>query len=170
MKKGLSIRMMALAGILGAFSVVLGMTPIGFIPLPFFPGVNATTMHIPVIIGGILGGPVVGFFIGLIFGVSSFMRATNPFFLDPLVSILPRLLIGVSSYYTYKYTKNSVLTSIVGTATNTGGVLGMLYLRGYLPAVAVLGLASTNGLAEVVISSIIVYSVIKASKKFNVNS
>lgn len=166
MKKRLSIRMMALAGILGAFSVVISMTPIGYIPLPFFPGVNATTMHIPVIVGGILGGPMVGFFVGLIFGVSSFMRATSPFFLDPLVSVLPRLLIGMTSYYTYKFTKNSIATAIVGTATNTGGVLGMIYLRGYLPKAAVLGIASTNGLAEVVISSIIVYAVIKATKKF----
>ncbi len=166
MKKRLSIRMMALAGILGAFSVVISMTPIGYIPLPFFPGVNATTMHIPVIVGGILGGPMVGFFVGLIFGVSSFMRATSPFFLDPLVSVLPRLLIGMTCYYTYKFTKNSIATAIVGTATNTGGVLGMIYLRGYLPKAAVLGIASTNGLAEVVISSIIVYAVIKATKKF----
>ncbi len=166
MKKRLSVKMMTLAGILGAFSVVISMTPIGYIPLPFFPGVNATTMHIPAIVGGILGGPVVGFFVGLIFGVSSFMRATSPFFLDPLVSVAPRLLIGITSYYTYKYTKNSVAAAIVGTATNTGGVLGMIYLRGYLPKAAVLGIASTNGLAEVAISSIIVYAVIKASKKF----
>jgi uncharacterized membrane protein len=142
------------------------MTQVGYIPLPFFPGVNATTMHIPVIIAGILGGPLVGFFVGLIFGVSSFMRATIPLFSDPLVSVLPRLFIGITSYYTYKYTKNSVASAIVGTATNTGGVLGMIYLGGYLPRAAVLGIAATNGIAEVVVSSIIVYAVIRASKKF----
>jgi len=166
-KKNTSIRIMALAGILGAFSVVISMTPIGYIPLPFFPGVNATTMHIPVIVGGILGGPLVGLFVGLIFGTSSFLRATSPFFLDPLVSILPRLVIGITSYYTYKYTKNSILTAIIGTITNTGGVLGMIYLRGYLPKAAIIGLASTNGLAEVVISAIIVYAAVKATKKMS---
>ncbi|SDK87965.1 ECF transporter S component [Natronincola ferrireducens] len=160
----ISTKKMAVAGMLGGFSVTLSMTPIGYIPIPFFVGVNATTMHIPVIIGAILGGPMIGTFVGMIFGVSSFLRATNPFFADPLVAILPRLLIGIITYYTYKLTNNPIIAAILGTITNTLGVLSLIYLRGYLPREIVLGIAGTNGVAEVIVSSLVVYAVVKVAK------
>ena len=68
-------------------------------------------MHIPVIIGAIMEGPVVGGFIGLIFGLFSIYQAlTNPtpvsfVFLNPLVSVIPRILIGIVSYYVYNALK-----------------------------------------------------------------
>ncbi len=166
----LSTKKVAIAGMLGAFSVVLSMTPIGYIPIPFFVGVNnATTMHIPVIIGAILGGPIVGVLVGLIFGISSFLRVGTPFFADPLVSVLPRVLIGVTSYYTYRAFKSPVAAAVVGTLTNTVGVLSMAYLRGYLPLTAVVGVAATNGIAEVVVSSIIVFIVMKGLKNYKID-
>lgn len=158
-----STKKMAIAGMLGGFSVALSMTPIGYIPVPFL-GINATTMHIPVIIGAILGGPMTGTFVGMIFGISSFLRATTPFFADPLVAILPRLLIGFMSYYTYRLSKNSIVTAVVGTLTNTVGVLGMVYLRGYLPLEAVLSVAAINGITESVVSALIIYAIVKAMK------
>ncbi len=164
-----STKKIAITGMLGAFSVVLSMTPIGYIPIPFFVGVEATTMHIPVIIGAILGGPIVGTVVGLIFGVSSFLRAGTPFFADPLVSIFPRLFIGVISYYSYKAFKYPVVAAIAGTLTNTVGVLSMIYLRGYLPLAAVVGVAGLNGTAEVIISSIIIYIVMKALKNYKID-
>lgn len=103
-KKSLSVKKIAVVGILGAISAVLGMTPLGFIPVG---PTSATTMHIPVIIGAIMEGPVVGALIGLIFGLFSMFRAiTNPtpvsfVFLNPLVSVVPRVLIGIFSYYSY---------------------------------------------------------------------
>jgi len=163
----MSTKKVTIAGMLGAFSVVLSMTPIGFIPIPML-GVNATTMHIPVIIGAILGGPFVGTIVGLIFGISSFLRVGSPFFADPLVSILPRLFIGVMSYYTYKAFKHSIPAAIVGTLTNTLGVLSMVYLRGYLPLTAVIGIATLNGITEAIVSSIIVYIVMKALKNYKI--
>jgi len=160
---------MAIAGMLGGLSIALSMTPIGYIPIPFL-GISATTMHIPVIIGAILGGPVIGTFVGIIFGISSLLRATTPFFADPRVAILPRLFIGVTSYYTYKISKNSILAAIVGTATNTLGVLSMVYFLGYLPLEVVLGVASVNGITEIIISSFIVYAVVKGMKNINKQS
>lgn len=104
-KKHLSTRNMVLIGLLGAITVVLGQTPLGFIPIG---PLNATTMHIPVIIGAILEGPVVGAFVGLIFGLSSMFNAitrpTSPIsfvFIHPLISVLPRILIGFIAYYIY---------------------------------------------------------------------
>lgn len=66
-------------------------------------------MHIPVIIAAILEGPVVGGFVGLIFGLSSMYTAATIFaglptafvFLNPLVSVFPRILIGIAAHYAY---------------------------------------------------------------------
>ncbi len=68
---------MAIIGVLGAISIILGMTPLGFIPVG---PTRATIMHIPVIIGGaIMEGPLVGGIVGLIFGLFSMFQAyTNP--------------------------------------------------------------------------------------------
>ncbi len=108
-EKGISVRKMAIIGVLGAISAVLGMTPLGFIPVG---PTRATIMHIPVIIGAVMEGPIVGGFVGLIFGLFSIFQAvTNPtpvsfVFLNPLVSVLPRVLIGIISFYVYNTLKN----------------------------------------------------------------
>lgn len=99
-------RALVIAAMLGAITIVLGLTPLGFIPLGV---INATTMHIPVIIAGIIEGPVIGAIVGLIFGVSSLLNAllknATPVafvFYNPIISVLPRVLIGITSYYAYK--------------------------------------------------------------------
>ena len=97
-------RKLVISAMLGAITIVLGLTPLGFIPLGVM---NATTMHIPVIIAAILEGPIVGAAVGLIFGVSSMVKAftmplpTSFVFWNPLIAVLPRVLIGVVSYYLY---------------------------------------------------------------------
>lgn len=103
-KNVVNVRQMTIIGVLGAISIVLGMTPLGFIPIG---PTKATIMHIPVIIGGILEGPLVGGLVGLIFGLFSIFQAiTNPtpvsfVFLNPIISVVPRVLIGVVAYYIY---------------------------------------------------------------------
>lgn len=90
-----------LAGVFSALTILLGLFPsVGLIPVPT-PAGNATTLHIPAILGGILGGPIVGAVVGLTFGLFSFLRATLPLFKDPLVAILPRLFIGVVAWAVY---------------------------------------------------------------------
>ena len=108
-KKKLGTRQLTIVGMLSAISVVLGLTGYGFIPLPF---AKATIMHIPVIIGAIIEGPIVGMLIGLIFGLFSILQnimAPNILsfaLINPLVSILPRILIGLTSYYVYNFFKS----------------------------------------------------------------
>ncbi|WP_077368901.1 ECF transporter S component [Anaerosalibacter sp. Marseille-P3206] len=103
-KKNFDVKKMAVVGVLGGISVALGLTPLGFIPVG---PTKATIMHIPVIIGAIMEGPVVGGLVGLIFGLFSILQAfMNPtpvsFMLyNPLISVLPRVLIGIVSYYVY---------------------------------------------------------------------
>ena len=108
-RKNLTVRKMTIVGVLGGLSIALGLTPLGFIPVG---PTRATIMHIPVIIGAIMEGPVVGGLIGLIFGLlSMFQAATNPtpvspVFLNPLVSVLPRILIGIVAHYSYKWARD----------------------------------------------------------------
>ncbi len=173
-------------GMLSAICVVLGLTGYGFIPLP---GAKATIMHIPVIIGSIIGGPMVGMTIGLIFGIFSIMQnimAPNILsfaFINPLVSVLPRVLIGFTSYYVYKlnFTKNDSLkiglATVVGSLTNTFGVLTMIYIlyaakfaasKGIDPSIAaktIYSIAIINGVPEAIIATIITIPVILSIKK-----
>ena len=95
------VRRIVVSGALGGVAIVLGATRLGFIPVPT-PAASATIMHIPAIIGGILEGWGVGAIIGAIFGIFSFLQSTTPIFKDPLVAILPRLFIGVTSFFVYQ--------------------------------------------------------------------
>ena len=71
--KKMDVRKMAIIGVLAAISIMLSMTPLGFIPIG---PTNATIMHIPVIIGAILEGPVVGIVVGFIFGATSLIKSS----------------------------------------------------------------------------------------------
>ncbi|WP_257351655.1 ECF transporter S component [Pseudalkalibacillus decolorationis] len=172
MERGLTTRKIVIAGVLGAVAILLGVTRLGFIPVPTAAG-NATIMHVPAIIGGVMQGPFVGLVIGLIFGVSSFLDATIPLFKDPLVAILPRLFIGVTAYLSYislrrinEYAAIGV-AGFVGAFTNTLLVLTMAVIRGYIaPGVAVT-IAVTNGIPEAIVSVIITLAVVVAWKKLD---
>jgi len=157
----LSIRKIVMSGILGAVSILLGVTGLGFIPVPT-PAGHATIMHVPAILGGVLEGPIVGMLSGAIFGIFSFLRATSPMFTDPLIAIFPRLFIGVTAYYAYVATKRIhpvlayVLAGAVGTATNTILVLGMASLRGFFPPSVALSIGVLHGVPAVIVAAILV--------------
>ncbi len=68
-------RKIVITGILGALTIFLSLTPLGFWS---FGPVSATILHVPVIIGAVIEGPVVGVVVGLIFGVFSMIRAPLP--------------------------------------------------------------------------------------------
>lgn len=158
----LNIRKVAVTGILSALSIALNFTPLGFMLVPGLQ-VQITLMHIPVIIGAILEGPVVGAFIGMVFGLFSLYQATvTPLpiafaFINPLVSVLPRVLIGLVAYYVYA-SLNKIfnerrrpisvgVSAVLATATNTIGVLGMIYIfyaQRYIDALGLTGKVSTG--------------------------
>lgn len=184
--KKFGTRQIAVIGMLSAISVVLGATGFGFIPLPM---AKATVMQIPVVIGAILEGPIVGVTVGLIFGLFSIVQnLTNPssilYFalINPLVSVLPRMLIGVTTYYSYKIPlKNDLvktgIAAAVGSLTNTVGVLGMIYIlyaaqyaekmkiEASTAATAIFGVALTNGVPEAVVCVLITIPVVLAVRK-----
>ena len=66
---------MSLAGIFTAIIIAMSVVPfLGYIPLGFM---NATIIHVPVIIGAIILGPKYGAYLGLVFGVTSLVKATG---------------------------------------------------------------------------------------------
>src|SRR5918911_111747 len=75
----LNTRRIVITGVLAAVAILLGITRLGFIPVPNVSG-NATIMHVPAIVGGALEGPVVGAIVGGIFGIFAFIEAQVPFF------------------------------------------------------------------------------------------
>jgi uncharacterized membrane protein len=161
-------RAVVTTGILSAIAILLGLTQWGFIPFP--TGVQATILHIPAIIGGIVVGWPGGALIGLIFGVFSFLWSTVPLFKDPLVSIVPRVFIGITAYLAYvglrRFNDTVALTvsAVVGTLTNSLLVLGMAVLRQYMPPELALTILIGNGIPECIVAAIIVVAVVKALK------
>lgn len=157
----LTTERIVIAGVLAAITIILGVVPgLGFIPLPNITG-GATTEHIPTILGGIVGGPIVGIFSGLVFGVLSFLRATNALFKDPLVAILPRLFIGLTSWATfaalvrYNRTAAAAIAGFVGSATNTVLVVTMIIVRGYAPAQVIIPLVALQATLEAIVAAIL---------------
>ena len=138
----LSIRRIVISGVLGAITLLMGWTSIGFIPVPTLAG-HATVMHIPAIIGGVLEGWVVGGILGLLFGLASFLQATIPIFKDPLVAILPRLFIGVTAYFAYVAIRRSGKYVALGAVVVAGALVGTLVYQ-------IMGLFSSEPIAALV--------------------
>ena len=91
-------------------TIILIMTfvdPLGYIP---FGAVRLTLIHIPVIVGGIILGRKYGLILGLIFGLGSMVRSMfeytfNAPFINPLVSVLPRMIFGFFVFDIYLFFK-----------------------------------------------------------------
>ena len=123
-EKGFSVRKIVVSGVLAAIAILLGWTRLGFIPVPTLAG-NATIMHVPAIVGGVMEGWVVGGIIGTIFGLFSFINATVPLFKDPLVAILPRIFIGITPYFAYRALRSASTTWVTLFALALIAVAGL---------------------------------------------
>ncbi|WP_290034247.1 ECF transporter S component [Ligilactobacillus cholophilus] len=153
----------------------LGNIPIG--PL------SITLIHITVITAAIVLGPKDGMLIGAIWGLITWIRAfvwpTSPIavicFTNPLISVLPRILVGATSGYSYLKLKNKinnklsmVIAAAIGSMTNTLLVLGQIYIfyhnqapklysvnvKELLPYL--LGVVGTNGIPEMLAAMFLV--------------
>lgn len=132
-------RKIALTGMFGALSILLAITPLGYIQLAGV--INITIIHVPVILATILAGPVAGVIDGFIFGTTSCIRAalmsapTSYMFRNPLVSILPRMLFPLFVWLVYwglsklpKMPKviSGAVSAAFGTFMHTFLVMGMI--------------------------------------------
>lgn len=143
---------MAGVAMMAAIVVLLANTPLGMIPLVV---TKATTVHIPVILGAILFGPLAGGILGGVFGICSviintFTPALTSFAFSPFMSttglsgavkalwvaVCCRILIGVAAGWLWKalsHTRmnNWTALSIVGftgSMVNTVTVMGSILL------------------------------------------
>lgn len=164
----------AVAGVFGALAIVLAFTPLGLIPVPN-PTEAATSLHLPAIVAGILSGPVVGGLVGLVlaisswylFGASFITFAGGNLLVALLAAFLPRLLIGVLAYYAYRPLRSrpalaSAAAGLVGTLTNTFGVLGILVWLGTLPVALLAPTFSMNVPIEVALALVVTIPIVTA--------
>src|SRR5215210_5347580 len=134
----LSVRQIVIAGILGGIAIFLGATQFGYIPVPNVSG-RATILHIPAIVGGALEGPVVGALAGLIFGIFSWLDPVVPPLRNPLVSVLPRIPIGIVSWIVFVSLRRtsvdlaSLVADLLDSFANPVPVLDMPMLLEYFP-------------------------------------
>jgi uncharacterized membrane protein len=170
----LSTHDLAVAGVFGALAIVLAFTPLGLIPVPN-PTEAATSLHLPAIVAGILSGPVVGGLVGLVLAISSWYLYGAAFitFADGnllvalLAAFLPRVLIGVLAYYAYRPLRRwpalaAGVAGLVGTLTNTFGVLGLLIWLGALPATLLAPVVSMNVPLEVALALVVTIPTVAA--------
>ncbi len=135
-----------------AVIAVLANTPLGMIQLPI---IKATTVHIPVIIGAIVLGPLAGAILGATFGIFSLISNTMAptllsFAFSPFlsttgivgglkaiwISVGCRIMIGVVAGWLWIWLKQLkvnqsialALTGFIGSMTNTIFVMGSIYL------------------------------------------
>jgi len=135
-----------------AIIILLANTPLGMIQLPI---VKATTVHIPVILGAIVLGPMAGAILGATFGICSLISNTMAptllsFAFSPFLSTTGlvgcvkaiwvavgcRVLIGVVAGWVWilfkKCNLNSFvglgLTGFIGSMTNTVLVMGSIFV------------------------------------------
>ena len=144
-------RWLVMVGLFSAIIIVLANTPLGMIQLPI---IKATTVHIPVIIGACLLGPLAGAILGGVFGVCSMISNTmaptllsfafSPFLAADIagvfkaiwISVGCRIMIGVVAGWVFillkKFKVNSWIalpvTGFIGSMTNTVLVMGSIYV------------------------------------------
>jgi uncharacterized membrane protein len=150
--------------IIGGFillTLILGITRLGFIPVPT-EAKFATIMHLPTIIICLVEGWLAGMIVGTVFGLTSMYTATTSMGSDFMVSMVPRMLIGMTTYAAYMATKGSTeyfrlgVGAIVGTLTNTIFYLVFSVILGYLEVSVAFNIGLTHGLPEVIVAIIIV--------------
>ncbi len=151
-KKKYDTRWLVGTALMAAIVILLANTPLGMIQLPI---IKATTVHIPVIIGAILFGPLSGSILGAIFGFCSMASNTMAptllsFAFSPFLSTTGlvgavkavwvavgcRIFIGLIAGWLWIFLKKLKLndfialpiTGFVGSMVNTIFVMGSIYL------------------------------------------
>ncbi|MDR2447676.1 MAG: ECF transporter S component [Treponema sp.] len=189
----ITVKSIAVTGVLSALVIALGTTGLGFIVFPF--GASITILQTPVIIGAILEGPFAGFFIGLLFGVFSIIQsalmAATPidmaFVSYPFIAIVPRILIGPAAWLFYALISGQlkkpsqavkqaavnpllesaaiIAAAIIGSLVNTALVLSGFGILRILPWEVIIPVAIANGGLEAAGSAILVFLVVTLWKR-----
>ena len=133
-------------------AIIIAMTFIPYLGYIVYGGLSITTLHVVVILGAVILGPVRGTVLGLVWGVTCLIYAAMngtadaAIFLDPRISVIPRIIVGFASAWyfigfktlfgrVFNKSKASevaamTVTGILGTITNTVLVLTAINLLG----------------------------------------
>ena len=183
MRKQSSIAQIAIFFAIMLVLHLLSSVIFNLLPVPIKP----TIIHIPVIIASIIYGPRIGAVLGALMGVISVVTNTvvllptsylfSPFVengsINSLIAMVPRILIGITPYFVYKWMKNKpglVLAGAVGSMTNTIFVLGGIFIlfssvyNGDIKAMLAL-IFSANAISEMIISAILTVAIVPALEK-----
>lgn len=184
-----STRRLVMTGMLISLIAVMMLTGIGFLQIG--PAVAVTLLCLPVLIGTMAEGLAVGLLLGGAFGLISFAQSftspalLSPFFMNPLVSVLPRLLIPVITHLVFRAVLRVFaplrrgkgiargVAALVGSLSNTVFVLSMVLLMHALGLeiatldtealhILVLTAALTNGLPEALCMGLITPPILAA--------
>lgn len=179
---------MAQMAILIALLAIMTYTPIGFLQIAI---IAITLMHIPVIIGSVMMGPLCGGILGFAFGALSMIKAStaavsvvdmafSPFLSgNPIASIImcfvPRILLGVIAGLLYKWLSHKLksdvasiaISAVVATFCHTVMVMLMLWFCfGALPLKEVIQIViSVNTVFEMIAAAVIASAVCKPLKR-----
>lgn len=147
-------RTLTTLGILTAIILVMAFTPLGYIKTL---GLEITLLHIPVILGAALTGPVGGMVLGAVFGLTSFFQCfglsffgTTLFSINPvgtfIVCVVPRVLLGLVAAYLYRAfdrltgkwsgTITGALSTLCHTAMFMGTLVLFFYTSDYIQGIA----------------------------------
>lgn len=189
MEQTLKTRRLVLAAIFGALIIVMTVVPFtGYIQ---YGGViEITTLHIVVMLGAVTLGWKWGAILGGIWGVTCLIRAfTNPMwaiFINPLISVLPRILVGVIAGLLFIGLKKlklnkylaAMLTAVITSIAHTAMVLSAMYFFGgtlnpyadfYETFKAVFTtIIGINGLIEVIAAAVLVPAIYTRTNKFSI--
>lgn len=184
MRKQSSIAQIAIFFAIMLVLHLLSSVIFNLLPVPIKP----TIIHIPVIIASIIYGPRIGAVLGALMGVISVVTNTvvllptsylfSPFVENGsinslMIAMVPRILIGITPYFVYKWMKNRpglVLAGAVGSMTNTIFVLGGIFIlfssvyNGDIRAMLALVL-SANSISEMIISALLTVAIVPALEK-----
>jgi uncharacterized membrane protein len=175
-----SIQNLTINAMFIALIALMGFVPfLGFIPLG--ASVSITIIHLPVLLGAALLSTRSATLFGLSFGVVSLLVVlTNPapqpidlFFVNPLISVLPRILFGFFAGFLFSLTRRFAffkqyfllsLFAFIATVFHTVLVLTMLWLFAGDDLSGLFGnlvdfiwfILSLNGLIEAVLSAIMI--------------
>ena len=192
------ITRLSITGLLAALILIMIYTRIGLMTLPG-TSIQITFIHIPVLIGLLAEGPVVSLVLAFVFGAGTLLKGLiapatpfDPFFINPLISVLPRLLIPLAAWGVFVLVKALLpktkpmlsvawsVSALAGSLTNTVFVLLALYLsyrvqiEGILSNIGLeqyagaagkflfFGVALPNGIPEAIATMILVPAVMAA--------
>ena len=164
-----ALRRVVVAAALGALTMFLGVTRLGI--LPWFSGASLTILHVPVLVGAIVEGPVAGAAIGAVFGAYSIVQAyispsgvVDLAFQNPLVALPPRIIFPVVAWLIYRGLSFLLgkargklkfaavpIASFMGSLVHTGLVLFLLAIA--VPAEDLLGGAADATVAGVLLAT-----------------